>query len=143
MNFEFATSEQILFGNGSLEKIGALCTRFGKRVIVISGSGSVSISGLMTFLKNEGLDVETYPVTHEPDIDLINEGIEKGKAHESDFVIGFGGGAVIDTAKAVAAMLTNPGELLDYLEVIGGGQKIPNRPLPLSLIHISEPTRPY
>jgi len=39
-----------------------------------------------------------------------------------DFVIGFGGGSVIDTGKAIAALLTNGGDPLDYAEVIGKGQ---------------------
>ena len=62
---------------------------------------------------------------------LINAGIETGKKSNIDFVIGFGGGAVIDTAKAVAALMTNPGELKDYLEVIGRGHQIQHHPLPL------------
>ncbi len=47
-----------------------------------------------------------------------------------DLVIGFGGGSAIDTGKAVAAMLTNPGEILDYLEVVGRNQVIKVPPLP-------------
>ena len=45
-------------------------------------------------------------------------------------MIGFGGGSVIDTGKAIAALLTNPGDVLDYLEVIGRGQPLTQPPLP-------------
>jgi alcohol dehydrogenase class IV len=45
-------------------------------------------------------------------------------------VIGFGGGSVIDLAKAAAALMTNPGDPLDYLEVIGKGQPLTERPAP-------------
>jgi alcohol dehydrogenase class IV len=38
-------------------------------------------------------------------------------------VVGIGGGSVIDSAKAIAALAPNKGELTDYLEVIGKGQK--------------------
>jgi alcohol dehydrogenase class IV len=51
-------------------------------------------------------------------------------------VIGFGGGSAIDAGKAIAVMLRNPGELFDYLEVIGYGKSIPNESAP----YIAVPT---
>ncbi len=47
-----------------------------------------------------------------------------------ELVIGLGGGSVIDSAKAIAAVIPNSGEPLDYLEVIGRGQALENNPLP-------------
>ena len=46
-------------------------------------------------------------------------------------MIAYGGGSVIDAGKAIAALMTNPGDLMDYLEVIGRGQKIPNQAAPM------------
>src|SRR5207248_3422159 len=49
-------------------------------------------------------------------------------------VIGFGGGSALDAGKAIAAMATNPGELLDYLEVIGHGRALPQPSAPFIAI---------
>jgi alcohol dehydrogenase class IV len=63
-------------------------------------------------------------VTGEPTIDLVRQAIGIAQRQECDLVVGIGGGSVIDTGKAVAALLTNGGDLLDYLEVIGGGKPL-------------------
>ncbi len=54
--------------------------------------------------------------------------------HEADLVVGMGGGSVIDAAKAIAALLTNPGDPLDYLEVIGRGLPLANACAPMMAI---------
>ena len=46
------------------------------------------------------------------------------KSSRCDFVIGYGGGSVLDASKAMsAALMTNEGDLLEYLEVVGEGEK--------------------
>src|SRR5207248_7468438 len=49
---------------------------------------------------------------------------------ESGFVVGFGGGSAIDGGKAIAALVNNPGDVLDYLEVIGKSKPLAHPPLP-------------
>jgi alcohol dehydrogenase class IV len=67
----------------------------------------------------------------EPTIDTISAAIDIGKEMSIDMIIGIGGGSALDTAKATAALLTNPGGLMDYLEVVGLGKplKIPALPI--------------
>jgi alcohol dehydrogenase class IV len=69
-------------------------------------------------------------VPHEPTIGLVTEGIQAARGAECDAIVAFGGGSVIDAAKAIAGLATNPGDLLDYLEIIGCGQRLANPALP-------------
>src|SRR5208337_2266718 len=61
---------------------------------------------------------------------LIARGLEQARGKHCDVVIALGGGSVIDTGKAIAALLTNPGELMDYLEVVGKGKALQNPAAP-------------
>jgi alcohol dehydrogenase class IV len=70
-------------------------------------------------LREHGLTPKTFSVSGEPEIETVAQGVELAKQHNSDLVISFGGGSVLDTGKAIAAMLANEGDVLDYLEVIG------------------------
>jgi alcohol dehydrogenase class IV len=57
---------------------------------------------------------------------LIARGLEQARGEQCDVVIAIGGGSVIDTGKALAALLTNPGDMMDYLEVVGKGNALQN-----------------
>lgn len=131
MRFEFATANQILFGEGVQERVGEIAAQFGAHALIVAGSGSVSLDGLHRALHSTGIKSTTYHVTAEPDIKAVEDGIELAKKQGCGLVIGFGGGSVLDAAKAIAAMLNNPGELMDYLEVVGADKEIPNPATPL------------
>jgi len=60
----------------------------------------------------------------------VMEVIETARSFQADLVIGIGGGSVLDTGKVIAALLTNQGELMDYLEVIGKGRQLEKRSVP-------------
>ena len=124
MTFEFATATQILFGAGMLRRIGDIATDFGTRAFVITGSTPERAAHLLRTLQEKGIDYSTFAVAGEPTIEMVQRGVQQAREHRCDVVIGFGGGSVMDTGKAVAGLLTNGGEPLDYLEVIGKGQKI-------------------
>jgi alcohol dehydrogenase class IV len=65
---------------------------------------------------------------------MVRQAVHLGRQAEVDLVVGFGGGSVMDLAKTAAALLTNRGDPLDYLEVIGGGQALRQPSLPLIAI---------
>ncbi len=130
MNFEFATATRILFGWGTAQRIGAEAAAWGRRAFVLTGSRPERSLPLLRELHNHHVMHTEFRVGQEPTTDMVLAAVERAKAAECDLVIGIGGGSVIDAGKAVAAMLTNSGELLQYLEVIGAGQPLGRMPAP-------------
>jgi alcohol dehydrogenase class IV len=127
-SFEFATAQRILFGAGKLAELSRQIDRRAKRVLLVRGRSSDAIPRVRQILSDMNLPVTEVEIHGEPTITTIQEGLEA--AQGCDLVIGLGGGSVVDAGKALAALLTNPGDPLDYLEVIGKGQPLINAPLP-------------
>jgi alcohol dehydrogenase class IV len=124
MQFEFTTVPRILFGAGVVKEIGENLKTFSVRALVVTGRNPQRAEKLIADLRQHGTGVVTFIVAGEPEITTVEHGISLAKAEKCNTVIGFGGGSVIDAAKAIAALLTNEGELLDYLEIIGRGQTL-------------------
>lgn len=131
MRFEFATVTRIVFGAGSLRDSGALLAPLGKRALVVTGSKPERAAPLFEVLQAQQIEHSVFVSSGEPSIETARAGRKHAQEMSCDFVIGFGGGSVLDTAKAIAALLTNPGDPLDYLEVIGRGQPIRQLSAPL------------
>jgi alcohol dehydrogenase class IV len=134
MRFEFATSTRIIFGPGTLKEIVALAQPFGGSALVVTGANMDRSEALMTLLYEAGLGAVPLSVAGEPDLDTITEGVAHSKESYCDFVIAYGGGSVLDAGKAIAAMLKNDGDVLDYLEVIGKGKALTKPSAPLIAI---------
>lgn len=117
--FEFVTSSRIMFGNGRLRDGINSASLMGKKPLVVHASGGLPVEHVIIPLSEAGISFSTYSVDHEPSIDLVQMMINFAREKKCDFVIAFGGGSVIDSAKATSAMLTNVGSLLDYLEIVG------------------------
>ena len=96
----------------------------GRRALVVTGRDAKRAEPLLANLKSAGVAAVTFAVAGEPELATVEQGTKLAKAERCEMVIGFGGGSVIDTAKAVAALLTNEGELLDYVEIIGRGKPL-------------------
>ena len=127
-SFEFATAHRIIFGAGKLNELGKHIEGNTKRLLLVCGHSSDAIPRVRNILSTQNLTVTEFQVHGEPTVDVIRAGIKA--AGNSDMVIGLGGGSVLDTGKAIAALMTNPGDMFDYLEVIGNGQPLVNAPLP-------------
>lgn len=124
MNFKFSTAGQILFGPGTVEQIGDLAEDMGRRVFLITGKGGDRTAPVSGRLKKKGMAITHFRITAEPTTDMVLAAVAEARRQACDFVIGIGGGSVLDAGKVVAALLTNSGDLMDYLEVIGHGQPL-------------------
>lgn len=132
--FEFATATRILFGAGRLREIGPIARSFGRRALVMTGRRVERAQPLWDALRAAGVEAETFSVSGEPTTAVVTAGAQRGRESGCDLVISFGGGSAIDAGKAVAALMTNRGELLDYLEVIGRAQPLTHAPAPFLAI---------
>jgi alcohol dehydrogenase class IV len=130
INFEFATATQIIFGNGTVSKVPLMLKGMGQNIFLVTGKNPERVKFLTENLEAGGFSVFSFQVEKEPTTEMISNGVKLARETDCKAVIGFGGGSVIDSAKAVAALTPNKGELLDYLEVIGKGKKLEEKPLP-------------
>jgi alcohol dehydrogenase class IV len=130
VRFEVATAGRIVFGPGTLSEAGLIARNFGGRALVVTGSTPGRAEPLLRVLSEHRVEAVTFPVAGEPRLDTVLTGTEVARRERCDQVIACGGGSAIDTGKAIAAMLTNPGELLDYVEIVGRGQELTRSPAP-------------
>jgi alcohol dehydrogenase class IV len=131
MHFEFATAARIIFGWGEARQLAAAAAQMGSRALVVTGSTPERARPLIANLESAGVACALFSTPSEPTIDLIRAGAEYARAEGCGIVIAIGGGSAIDTGKALAALLTNTGEPLDYLEVIGRGRPLQHPSAPL------------
>jgi alcohol dehydrogenase class IV len=130
MRFELATAARIVFGRGVHEESGALVRALGRHALVVKGRSPERVEAVSARVRAAGIAITTFAVTHEPDISTIEQGVALARQADCDVIVGIGGGSVLDSAKAIAALVANDGALVDYLEVVGRGQPLARPSLP-------------
>ena len=130
MRFEFATATRIVYGEGVVREVAPAARELGTRALVVTGRSDQRSAPLRTELAEAGVACQTFHVDGEPTVEGVQLGAKIAGAERCDLVIGFGGGSALDAGKAIAALLTNGGDLLEYLEVIGHGQPLRVAPAP-------------
>jgi len=134
MNFEFATATRILFGPGRLKEIGPLAQSLGRRALLVTGRNPERSVHLKSHLAAAGVEIIPISIPREPTLADAEAGAQLARTEGAQLVISLGGGSVLDAGKAMAALATNPGGALDYVEVIGRGQPLALDPLPFIAI---------
>lgn len=134
-DFTFYSPTFFVFGKSKENLTGEYVKKFGgSKVLLHYGGGSVVKSGLLDRVKTS-LDKENIPyvelggVKPNPRSGLVYEGIELCKKENIDFIMGVGGGSVLDSAKAIAAGAVYDGDFWDFFE----GKSI-EKALPLGTI---------
>jgi len=128
--FEFSTVPRIVFGAGAAGDIVPLTRGFGRRALVVHGRSPERAAPVIASLGSGGVETSTFVVATEPDTGTVAAGAALARRMGADMIIGIGGGSVVDAAKAIAALATNDGDVLDYLEVVGQGRALQNVSLP-------------
>ncbi|MCF6746541.1 iron-containing alcohol dehydrogenase [Blastococcus sp. KM273128] len=126
---------QLKFGNGASDEIGFDLSRFGvRRVLVVTDPG-VAATGHPQRVADQmaqfGIEARVFDGVHvEPtDVSLVAAIDEARSSGPWDAFVAVGGGSSIDTAKAINLLTTNPGELMDYVNVPVGKGQAPSQPL--------------
>jgi alcohol dehydrogenase class IV len=119
MRFEFATATRILFGPGVIGEAAPTAAALGHRAAVVASADVQRSLALQDELRAHGVAPTLLPVTGEPTVDMVRVGVRRALEAGCDLVVGLGGGSALDAGKAIAALLVNGGDPLDYLEVIG------------------------
>src|SRR5487761_1375883 len=124
MRFELATAGRVIFGAGAVREVAPAARGFGSRALLVTGRSAERASPLVVALNAAGVECIRLGVEIEPTVESVRLGAEQARREQCGLVIGLGGGSAIDAAKAIAALVANGGELLDYLEAIGGGKPL-------------------
>lgn len=125
------TTARIVYGPGSRSSIATEASRFGRRCVLVTGSSVSRIQWLMDALQAVMEDVLLVSVNREPDVSFVERMVRQVRTARCTVVVAIGGGSVLDAGKALAALVTNTREVMDYLEVVGRGMPLDVKPLPV------------
>ena len=129
--FTFATAGQIRFGRGTaFEGAAAAVLAFGDTVALVHGATAARARWLIDALRGAGAEVQTIACPGEPTLAALETARTALRADPPEVVVALGGGAVIDLAKALAALMPSARPALDHLEVVGKGLPLDTAPLP-------------
>ena len=146
IHFNFNNPTHILFGSGKLNELSQQPMPGKKALLLMSNGRSAKVSGAydrtVEQLHKAGVEVvEFAKVMENPLKEMVMEGAAFARENGCDFIVALGGGAVLDSAVAVSAMATNPGDLWDYVNGgTGKGKPLAHPGLPIVTITLTAGT---
>jgi len=134
-NFVFHNPTKVLFGKNTVPSIGNETVAFGKRVLLVYGTGSIKKNGLydqvIQSLQDAGAIITKHAgVQSNPILSHVRQGIKLAKENNCEVVCAVGGGSVIDEAKAICAGTPVQHDVWKFFT----GKKSVKNPLPLTTV---------
>lgn len=141
ISFDYYIPTRIHFGAGKLRVLAEEKLPGRKALVVITAGKSVRANGTLekvqSFLAENHCESVVFDKIQPNPIRLhVMEGAALAKKEKCDFILGLGGGSSIDSAKAIAVMATNPGDLWDYISG-GTGKGLPFQTKPLPVVAVT------
>lgn len=131
MRFELATAGRVVFGPGTAAEAGPAAASLGRRALLVTGRDAGRAGPVAASLEGALAVAARFAVAGEPTVELARRATAEAREAGCDVVVAVGGGSVLDLGKAVALLLGNGGDPLDYIEVVGRGAPIRQPSLPL------------
>lgn len=119
--FEFYNPTRLIFGKGKLSTLKSEVPKYGQKVLLVYGGGSIKRSGLydqvISLLEQAGTAVtELSGVEPNPRLTTVHRGVELCRKHHIDLILAVGGGSVLDCSKAIAVGAKYEGDMWDFVE---------------------------
>lgn len=119
-DFIFHNPTRLIFGRDTLTHLKEEVPKFGKKVLLVYGGGSIKKNGIydktMAYLKEANVEVfELAGVEPNPRLSTVHRGVDICKKEKIDFLLAVGGGSVIDATKAIAVGAKYDGDVWDII----------------------------
>lgn len=137
LNFEYFLPTRLVFGVGSVNKVGEFAKSLGKKTLIVTGKSSTKKTGLLdrviAILEKNGVETVVFDeIVPNPLSSTVDKGAEFANKEGCDLVVGLGGGSPVDSAKLIAVVAKDGGHCWDYTG--SGGGRVPKSALPVIAI---------
>jgi alcohol dehydrogenase class IV len=148
-SFQFGRIPKIYFGHGKIADLPGIIKMYGSSIVLVTGKNSFINSPdyntlLNSFFEN-GIRNHRIIIPGEPSPEIIDEAVRSMSKESMDVVVGIGGGSVLDSGKAISAMMYKKESVKEFLEGVGSkdhpGTKLPYIAIPTTSGTGSEATK--
>jgi len=126
--FNLVVPSRIVFGEGKIHTLNDYILGYGDKILFLCGGSSLKASGMYDKIienfEKDNISYEIHTIKEEPTVEIIDNLAAEYREKNVDVIVSIGGGSVIDTGKALSAMLKEEGSIKDFLE--GVGSRVPS-----------------